>query len=158
MMTTPSHSCPDLTHVCDLAVTVGVPLTAGESQSGERRLVPITGGTITGARLAGRILPGGSDVQIIRQDGTADLAARYFIETHDGASIYVENIGLRSGPPDIMARLKRGEPVEPSQVYFRSTPRFETTAPAYQWLTRRLFICSGTRLPDKVLLSVFEVG
>jgi hypothetical protein len=57
-----------------------------------------------------------------------------------------------------MARIGRGEPVDPAQVYFRSTPRFEIAEPAYQWLTRPLFIASGARHPDRVALSVFEVG
>ncbi len=156
-MPLPTPKPPPLRHVTDLSVTVGKPLSTGKMDIGERRLVPILGGTATGL-LAGEIVPGGSDVQILRPDGTADLAARYFLETRDGASIYVENIGMRSGPPEAMLKLRLGESVDPSLVYFRSTPRFETNAPAYRWLTQRLFVCTGTRLPDRVLLSIFEVG
>jgi hypothetical protein len=72
--------------------------------------------------------------------------------------LYVENSGVRFGPPEVMARIGRGELVDPTQVYFRSTPRFEIAEPAYQWLTRPLFIASGARHPDRVSLSVFEVG
>jgi hypothetical protein len=57
-----------------------------------------------------------------------------------------------------MARITRGEPVDPAEVYFRSTPRFETAAAPHRWLTRPLFIASGARYPDRVALSVFEVG
>ena len=148
---------PALTHVCDLSVAVGVPLSIGEIGSGERRVVEITGGEVTGPRLQGRVLPGGADVQIIRADGNTELAARYVIEAADGALIYVENMGLRNGPPEAMERLRRGEPVDPALIYFRCVPRFETAAPAHRWLMNRMFLCTGIRRPDRVVLSVFEV-
>ena len=79
-----------------------------------------------GARLNGRILPGGADWQIIRTDGVADLKARYTIETEAGARILVPSDGLRHGPPEVIARLARGETVDPSLYYFRTAMRFET--------------------------------
>jgi hypothetical protein len=57
-----------------------------------------------------------------------------------------------------MARITRGEPVDPAEIYFRSARRFETAAPAHQLLTQPLFIASGARHPDRVALAVFEVG
>lgn len=149
---------PSLVHLCDLSVEVGRPQTTGEMPAGERRLIPILGGSVTGDRLSGRILPDGSDVQILKPDGLTELAARYFVVTPDGALIFVENIGLRYGAPDVMARLKRGEPVDPALVYFRATPRFETAAPAYRWLMTRMFVCVGVREPARVLLSVYELA
>ena len=83
---------------------------------------------------------------------------RYVARLDDGALVYVENCGVRFGPSEVMARVTRGEPVDPAEVYFRSAPRFETAEPAYQWLTRPLFIAAGARYPDRVALSVFEVG
>lgn len=150
-------AAPELRHVCDLAVDVGKPLTTGEMALGERRLIPITGGTVTGPRLSGRILPGGADAQILRPGGFTELVARYCIEASDGAIIYVENSGIRTGAPNVMARLKRGEPVDPAQVYFRATPRFETAAPQHAWMMQRLFLCTGVREPTRVVLSIFEV-
>jgi len=149
---------PTLTHIADFLVEVGEPIAIGETPQGLRRVVPITGGTIQGERLNGAILAGGADFQIIGPDGFTRLEARYVLRLDDGALVYVENSGIRFGPPDVMARITRGEPVDPAQVYFRSTPRFETAAPAYQWLTRPLFIASGVRHPDRVALSVYEVG
>lgn len=149
---------PSLAHVCDLSVAVAQPLSIGDIGTGERRVVEITGGEVTGPRLSGRVLPGGADVQIIRPGGETELAARYVIEAGDGALIYVENIGLRNGPPEAMDRLRRGEPVDPGLIYFCSTPRFETAAPAHRWLMRRVFVAMGRRLPTRVVLSVFEVA
>jgi len=149
---------PLLTHIADFHVSVGQPITIGETGQGLRRIVPITGGWITGPRLTGEILPAGADFQSIGPDGYTILEARYAAKLAGGALIYIINTGIRFGPPDVMARITRGEPVDPADVYFRSTPRFETATPEYVWLTRPLFIASGARHPDRVELSVFEVG
>jgi hypothetical protein len=149
---------PTLTHVADFLVEVGAPIAVGETAQGLRRVVPIVGGVIQGVRLNGTILNAGADYQVIGPDGFTRLEARYVARLDDGSMLYIENSGVRFGPPAVMARMTRGEPVDPAEVYFRTTPRFETAAPPHQWLTRPLFIASGARHPDRVALSVFEVG
>ncbi|MGO8915894.1 MAG: DUF3237 domain-containing protein [Stellaceae bacterium] len=139
-------------------VTVAPALELGETDLGRRRIIPITGGTIEGPRLAGRVLPGGADWQIIRADGCAELEARYTLEAEDGALISVVNRGLRHGPPEVVRQLLAGEPVDPGAYYFRCAPAFETAAPAHRWLTRTLFVASGARRPDVVEISVYAVG
>jgi hypothetical protein len=149
---------PALTHVADFAVTVGAPIAVGETADGLRRVIPITGGTIRGERLNGTILAAGADFQLIRADGFTTLDARYVARLSDGATIYIVNTGVRFGPPEVMARITRGEPVDPAEVYFRTVPRFETAAPEHAWLTRSLFLATGARYPDRVELALFEVG
>lgn len=148
---------PALVHVADLNVEIGAPIVVGTTPHGLRRVIPITGGTVEGLRLAGRILPGGADFQNIRDDGLAELHARYVIEASSGALVYVENTGIRHGPREAIERLNRGETVDPALIYFRTVPRFETASPALAWLTRGIFLCSGARHPDRVQLSFFEV-
>ncbi len=147
---------PVLRHAFDLKVDVAVPISLGSAGQGERRIVPITGGHVSG-RLTGRILPGGADDQMLCADGVTRLDARYLIETTDGALIHVENSGLRHGPPELMERIRRGEPVDPSAIYFRCSPRFHTTSEPYRWLTRALFVGTGERGPDDVRLAIFEI-
>ena len=136
---------------------VAQPLAIGEVGAGVRRVVDILGGDVAGPRLTGRIRPGGADFQIIRPSGLAELHARYVIETAAGALVYVENTGIRFGPPDALARLNRGEPVDPSLIYFRSVPRFETAEPTLDWLMHHVFVATGIRRPDRVELGVFLV-
>ena len=69
-------------------------------------------------------MPGGADWQILRPDGAADLEARYTIQTDDGALIYVVSRGVRHGPPEVLARLNRGERVDPALYYFRTAANF----------------------------------
>jgi hypothetical protein len=138
-------------------VTLAPPQELGDSPLGRRRIIPITGGSFRGDRLAGRVLPGGADWQVIRADGVAELDARYTLETDDGALIYVRNFGTRHGPADVMQRLAAGEPVDPALYYMRTTPRFETGAERYSWLNRIICVGTGARRAASVELEIFEV-
>jgi hypothetical protein len=132
-------------------------LHLGPTPYGDRRVINILGGQVEGERLSGRILPGGADWQIVRPDGVADLRARYTIEADGGARILVASDGLRHGPPEVIARLARGEPVDPALYYFRTAMRFETSDPALAWLNRIIAIGHGAREPRAVRLDVHEV-
>jgi uncharacterized protein DUF3237 len=149
---------PLLEPVADLVVSVGAPLEIGRIAGNLRRVIPIAGGDVLGPKLRGKVLAGGSDFQMMRSDGVTELEARYVIELESGGLVYVENRGVRSGAPELMEKLRRGETVDPALIYFRSTPRFETAVPGYEWLMRNLFVCSGARFPDRVELRFFQVG
>ncbi|MGB8639968.1 MAG: DUF3237 domain-containing protein [Pseudolabrys sp.] len=129
----------------------------GRTPYGERRVIGILGGSVRGPKLNGRILPGGADWQIIRADGTADIKARYIIETDDGARIMVTSEGLRHGPPEVMEKLARGDNVDAAHYYFRTVMRFETSDPKVDWLNRILALARGQREARAVRLDVYEV-
>jgi len=148
---------PSLRLLYTSSVKLGRPVIVGATPHGERRIIPIKGGSFEGPRLSGKILPGGADWQVIRPDGVAELEARYTLETKDGALIYVLNRGIRSGPREVMARLAGGQEVHPGEYYFRTRPVFETGAAQYQWLHTIVTLATGERLPDKVIITVYEV-
>ncbi len=148
---------PELRFAFEVAVEVGAPLDLGQTQNGHRRIIPIASGHVEGPRLNGRVLPGGADWQILRADGSADLDARYTIETAQGALIYVVNRGVRHGPREVLEKLNRGERVDPSAYYFRSAATFETSAAECQWLTRAVMVGVGERYPDKVIIRFWEL-
>ncbi len=148
---------PQFDFVTEVQATVAPPLLVGAGPAGERRIVPILGGRVSGPRLEAEILPGGADYQLIRADGVAEIEARYTLRLADGALIYVVNRGLRHAAPEDMARLLRGEPVPPERVYFRTTPVFETAAPGHAWLMRNLFLGLGERRPDSVRVRIFAM-
>ena len=131
--------------------------TAGDIGHGVRRIIPITGGEVRGERVNGKVLPFGADFQIIRQSELIDLEARYAFETDDGAVVYVENKGIRFGPVELMQKLKRREAVDPSLIYCRTVPRFETGAEKYRWLMEHIFAASAARHVDRVVIDVFQV-
>lgn len=138
-------------------VTLAPAQEIGEGPQGRRRIIPITGGKVSGERLSGRVIPGGADWQIVRPDGVAYLDARYTIETSDGALVYVRNQGYRHGPPEVIARLAGGEPVAPAQYYMRTTPWFETADVRYAWLNRTICVGTGERLANAVRIDFYAV-
>ena len=136
---------------------VGPVQDLGQTARGHRRIIDILGGEVAGPMLEGEILPGGADWQIVRADGFTELDTRYTIETDKGQLIYVQNPGVRHAPPDVMKKLLAGEAVDPALVYFRTQPKFETSAPELQWLTRSLFVGLGERYPSEVVIRFYRV-
>jgi hypothetical protein len=135
-----------------------VPQVLGNSARGLRRVVPITGGEATGHGWRARVLPGGSDFQLIVSDTLSELDARYGLETDAGDMVYVQNHAVRSASAEVMGKLLRGEPVEPSQVYFRCSPRFETASPALKWINERMFVGAGVRRPAEVVMRFYALA
>ena len=147
----------NLQHLLRAEITLAPAQELGDTPQGRRRIINITGGSFTGERLSGRVLPGGADWQVIRTDGVADLDARYTLETNDGALIYVRNHGLRHGPPEVLKQVMAGEAVDPSRYYMRTTPTFETGDARYTWLNRIICVATGARRAAAVELDVYEV-
>ena len=129
----------------------------GEVPRGRRRIIPILGGTFEGPNIRGKVLPGGADWQIVRADGLAELDTRYALQTEQGSVIYIQNAGMRHAPPDVTKKLLAGEAVDPAQVYFKTVPAFETSAPELQWLTRAIFVGTGERYPTEVVIRFWRV-
>jgi hypothetical protein len=148
---------PALRFLYTSKIEIAAPLDLGPAPYGRRRVINITGGAFSGPRLSGRILPGGADWQIVRGDGIVEVDARYTLETHDGARIYITNWGLRHGPPEVIARLGAGEQVDPGEYYFRTAPVFETGAAGYAWLNGLISVAVGERRADTVILTAYEV-
>ena len=152
-----SPTPPRLEPVFSARIAVAAPRSLGRVAGGERRIVDIPGGEVSGPKLTGRILPGGADWQIVRDDGTAVLEARYTIEAADGALVYVRNYGYRHGPREVLARIANGEEVDPALYYFRTAPAFETAATQYDWLNRTVAVGSAVRTLDRVIIDFYAV-
>ena len=152
----PDDLVPTLEHVLDLEIEVEEPIEIGETGNGQRRIIPIVDGTVSG-RVEGTIIPAGADYQLFRVDRPTELVAKYAFETDDGSRVYVENRGIRAASPETKERLRDGEPVDSEEVYFQSTPRFETADPDLEWLTERIFVAAGIRRPKGVKLAVYAV-
>jgi hypothetical protein len=140
-----------------LQVTVGSPQKIGAVPLGTRVTAPITSGHFEGPRLRGKVLPGGGDWTLLRSDGVLELDLRVTLQMEDGALVHMASFGLRHGPPEVLAALARGETVDPSTYYFRTTPRFETGDPRYAFLNRLLAVSSGDRRPDGPIYTIDEI-
>jgi hypothetical protein len=132
-------------------------LIIGATPGAYRRVGVVTGGSFDGERLSGAVLDGASDWQTVRNDGSTTLNVRLVLKTEDGALIGMTYQGLRHGPADIIARIEKGELVDPASYYFRINPLFETEAAKYDWINRVIAVGIGHRFADGPVYSVFEV-
>ena len=135
---------PKVEFVFEERVTLAPAVVQGETALGHRQYIPITGGTIVGPRLNGRVIPGGWDYQLRYEGGCGTLSADYFLEADDGTIIHILNESFSCGLPG-----QGGQ-----RSFFR--PRFEAPEGAYDWLTRGTFV--ATLEGDNSGVATDEVG
>ena len=128
--------------VYEAHVTIGEVVEVGETASGIRRYIPITGGRFEGPRLKGTVLPGGADWQTERSDGATQLDALYSMRCDDGTVIIVRNRGI----------LSQGG------TYLMTTPTFVVPEGPHAWLDDFLHVgtVSGSDEPNTVVIRVFR--
>ncbi|WP_425098692.1 DUF3237 domain-containing protein [Tropicibacter sp. S64] len=148
---------PRLEHSFTLRVDLGPPIEMGQGRAGKRRIIPIVGGAALGPDLIGAVLNLGADWQTILADGAAHLDTRYALQTEDGAVIEIVNVGARHGPPEVIARLAKGEDVDPSSYYMRTAARLETGDTRYGWVNHTIFVCAGIRRASAVEIAYYKV-
>ena len=148
---------PVLQPMARISCEVGPLVSLGPTPLGERRYVPLGGGTVSGPELNGTLVEGGVDWQIARTDGVLEIAAHYVLRLDDGALVEVRSEGLRHGPAAVMARLARGEAVDPGEYFFRTVMRFTTGAPGWAHLNRVMAVASGRREAHRVVLEVYRL-
>jgi hypothetical protein len=95
----------------------------------------VTGGTVMGAKVSGKLRAVGGDWLTLRRDGIAILDVRATIETTDNALIYATYPGIidfgENGYQNFLEGIR-----PPSGIAIRISPRFQTSHPAYLWLNR----------------------
>lgn len=136
---------PTLEYICELKVTTDKAMSVGQTAHGERRIIPITGGTFEGPNMKGTVLNGGADYQFVNKENTrTEIEAIYTIKTDDGVLIHIRNVGVVIKTPENTAKLAKGEPMDASKNYFRAAPKFEAPADSkYDWMNNAIFVCKG---------------
>lgn len=147
---------PSLEYVFELRVAVADHIRIGRSPSEDLNFAPISGGTVTGSRLNGNVLPGGGDWWVSRGD-TTQLDARYLIEADDGGVIDVVNRGYWRADAAVMKRLIAGEHVGEDELYYRTAFVFQTGAAAHVWLAESQFVGMARPEPGLVCIRVFRL-
>lgn len=144
-------------HFMNLFLDIQPPFVVGKTPVADRRIAAIPGGYFQGEQLSGKILPSGSDWQVVRDDSAWMINVRTLLETDDGALIGLTYTGLRHGKPEIINAIARGEDVNPLSYYMRVTAQFETSSEKYGWLNRIVSVAHGHRLPNGAIYSFFEI-
>jgi len=148
---------PVLVPMAQVRCEVGALVSLGAAKYGERRYVPLLGGTVDGPELNGTIVEGGGDWQVNRADGVLDIAAHYVIRAQDGGLIEVQSDGMRHGPAEVLARLARGDAVARDEYFVRTLMRFQTGAPQWLHLNKVMALAVGQRQARLVVLDVYRI-
>jgi hypothetical protein len=147
-------------HLFDIVVDLNPPLTIGDGPIGRRVLYGSDGGTFSGPRLHGEVLPGGGDWALFRPDGSMMLDVRLTLRAQDGALVHMTYGGRWIIPPELRAEMgdqaKRHQ-INPARYYFRTCPLFETGAHQYAWLNDIVCVGSGYLIEGGVAYRVSQV-
>ncbi|PYI14941.1 hypothetical protein BO86DRAFT_436283 [Aspergillus japonicus CBS 114.51] len=160
---------PALEYAFTLHVDLAPALDYGSSAVGHRRFIPITGGTVTGPKLQGTIVPhSGGDWNAVRADEVVHVYARYSIRLADGTLVGITNEGYgRASAATMKSVFEDEDPTAASMTnggrewYTRTLPKFEVgeDRAEYRWLTATVFL--GVLKPPTrqgyVEIDVFEV-
>lgn len=139
---------PTLELAWEAVVDIGPRRDLGTTPLGERFIIDILGGRFEGPRLKGRVLPGGADRQLLRQDGAKLLDALYEMQTDDGHVLTVHNQVVI-------------DEAAPGGRYARSVVRVTAPVGPHEWLNRRVFVGTLQSLKperDAVRIGVYLVG
>jgi hypothetical protein len=152
-----SHPDPVLTFAFEARVTCAPSERIGHGAGEELWFTPITGGTVDGPRLQGEVVAGGGDWSTTRGDATT-LDARYLLRAADGALIDIVNRGFWRASADVEERLRRGERVDESEFYYRTSPVFRTNAPDHKWLAETVFVGMAREEDGQVCIRFYAVA
>jgi hypothetical protein len=140
-----------------MTLEVASPFDIGKGPRGQRMVIPFKSGRFAGPKLRGEVLVTGGDWLLRRADGVLELDVRRTLRTDDGHHIYAAYRGILTGSADNLARMERGEAVPASDLYFRTTPVFETGSEKYAWLNRIVAVGIGAITSTGAELEVFEI-
>ena len=143
--------------LCDIIGDLEDPIPVGNTCHGARMIYKIKGGSVTGPKVKGEVLPMGADWLLIRPDGVAELDVRASMRTDDGQVIYTCYKGILNIPLEVMKRFQSGGAVEPSEYYFRTTPAFETGSEKYKWLSNIVAVGVGELGKNQVRYKVYQI-
>ena len=112
----------------------------------------MTGAIFSGPEISGKLVPGaGADWQTVRRDGAAQGDIRYTLRTDAGALLYVQSHSVRHGSAKLLARLARGEDVDPAEYTFRASTQIKAAAPQLDWPAKGVFVSVAAREPARVI-------
>jgi hypothetical protein len=145
-------------HLLTITMKLAPTLELGDTPVGNRRVFTVSNGQFVGERLRGEVLSqAGSDLLLVRADGSSQQDVRLILRADDGALILMTYRGVRHASPEVSARIARGEEVAPSDYYLRTAPFFETSSPKYAWLNKIVSVGIGERQHDGVKYEIFEI-
>lgn len=134
------------------------------SNGGHRSWISFIGGQWAGRWGKGIVIPGGQDMQLVHKDFTTSLQARFLIQTNDEmpAMIVCRYTGWWTGPRDTMEKLhsdpEEADIIPASQYRFRANVELETGDERYAFLSQSMWLASGSRRANEIILDAYKVS
>ena len=136
----------NLVQECSFKAMLKPPVPIGAGPIGTRMYYDVSSGEVTGERLRGKVL-GGGEWALIGPDGFLRIDVRVQVETHDGAYLYIQYVGLLGLNDAVQRALATGGGTDYGDQYFFTNPRIETGDPRYAWVNTTFFVGEGRVLP-----------
>jgi hypothetical protein len=116
----------------------------GKTPYGQREVFVVQGGTVSGEKFTGSVMPGGLDFQLSFSNGGMEIEEIFVLRTGDGKYIYLRSAGTAADRSDV-----------------RMAPDFEApNASDYSWLNTGKY--AGRRVVDlaakTMKISVYDVS
>ena len=129
--------------VFSATLQIGMNRDAGTTQYGRRRVVDVTGGTVTGSRVEATVLTGGFDFELTLSNGSVELEQIDVLRASDGTLIYMRSCGV----------------APPGSTEIRIVPDFEVaTSRSLAWLNTGKFVGTRSIEGNTVKLAVYDVA
>ena len=149
---------PGLKFIFEVNINLDPPLELDLTRYGQRRIINIKGGIVTGPDIQGTILPGGADWQTVRSDGTIDISAKYTIQTDDGEYLFLKDRGIRTLPEKVLQKKKSGKEINSSEYVMRTSATIEANYKGkYDWLNRSILVSAGFRKENSIVIRFYKV-
>ena len=147
-------------HLMTLSLTVDAKASQviGNIGSGNRMIAPIAGGNFSGNLLNGKVLPGGADWVLLRDDGVLKIDVRLVLETVESALIYLTYQGRFLASQQVMARLNAGEELPPDEYSLAVTAKFETGHPDFRWINDAVVVATGVQSGFSPTYEFYLIG
>ncbi|MGH6718346.1 MAG: DUF3237 domain-containing protein [Alphaproteobacteria bacterium] len=126
---------PSTRIVTDYLMTIHAPLDPAQVVATDLHIYNVRpGGWVKGPAIQGEVIAPGADWLRVMPNGTHKLDVRMSIRADDGSIIYVSYGGRIVVPDGSAARAAAGAVLGPDDLYFVTTPIFETASTKYGWL------------------------
>ena len=141
-------------------VSIGASSASG---GGQRNWISFIGGQWAGRWGKGIVIPGGQDIQIVHKDFTTSLQAQFLLQTNDdpAAMITCKYHGWWTGQRDTLEKIhtqpNESNIVAANEYKFRVNIELETGDERYSFLTSSMWLGSGSRRQNEIILDAYKV-
>ena len=128
-----------------------------DTMAGQRGFFGVATSRAEGERFSGKVIDDGGDWIVFRPDGIIETDSRMMLQAKDGTLVYMRARGVVRATPGQLAEFKESGRLELEGAYCRAAPYFDTPVGPHDWLTKALFVATGTFSGSGSVLDIHEI-